>query len=256
MTNQIKLTCYACNGFDVRIYQTVSKRIFPGGPFHILNCQSCSSTTTFPAPNLDVSHYEITHRVDHVPNDVDGYSLGCISSIINDYRMITGADPASVLDVGCGNGDLLKALKLSGINASGFDPSSIMVSVCNEKSLSVVKSSINEFSNYSNFDLFVFQQAIYSGLVPKIFKKTWYGWSVKEHYFYWTKNSFLRFLSSLDIVPIKISTCELYYCWTPFSVKGFKSFLLFNLQYIVSRISQYIGRGDSAMFFIRGRKMG
>ena len=283
MNSRIKFKCFSCQSEAVNVIASLSKRIFSEGQYYILRCQTCSSTTTFPMPQLDLSYYENTFRVDDSSSHVDDFVLRYAKTLISQFRKITCSDPISILDVGCGNGDFLLALKAIGINALGIDPSTVMVSNCCKKEVSALKSSIEEFSRFSDYDLIilnsvlehvenpqeivskiinsvppstivVFQQAIYSGLVPMVFRKSWYGWAPNEHFFHWTKSGFIRFLSSINITPVKTITRDLYYCWTPFSLSGYKSYLFFNLQFVVSRVARYFALGDSGIFFIRGKK--
>jgi len=60
MNSRIKFKCFSCQSEAVNVIASLSKRIFSEGQYYILRCQTCSSTTTFPMPQLDLSYYENT----------------------------------------------------------------------------------------------------------------------------------------------------------------------------------------------------
>lgn len=62
------------------------------------------------------------------------------------YSIISNmiAEDSSVLDVGCGDGTLLKMLKMKKIHASGIDINQDNIIKCLEKGLSVVQGDIDE----------------------------------------------------------------------------------------------------------------
>jgi len=61
--------------------------------------------------------------------------------------------PASLLDVGCGNGDFLFAAQQAGYRVEGIDISAGSISICQSRGLTAVKEEFTNFHKEEKFDL-------------------------------------------------------------------------------------------------------
>jgi SAM-dependent methyltransferase len=84
-------------------------------------------------------HDEI-YDVDYYSEMVDMHMAGSCDTIVE--SIIGAFSPRSVIDVGCGSGLLLAAIKKRGISCRGLEYSQVALDICRERGLNVTKFNL------------------------------------------------------------------------------------------------------------------
>ena len=212
------MICPNCSSRNVNLYCNLSTIIFKNS-YSIYSCKACLVGFTTPKLDLDLNHYEDAVRPEVVSEDLLDSIREYLRFIIQCFINKNGRAPYSLLDVGCGNGLMLSVAKELGLDVMGIEPSRGMYNEAKRKGLNVMNCCLEDFNGYHKYDLVVlnsviehlqtpnktldllysrvsestlvvFQQAVFDGLLPRLFRWFWYGWSPSEHYFHYTINSF------------------------------------------------------------------
>jgi SAM-dependent methyltransferase len=284
MTEQ--LLCKSCQSSYVYPYVNLSRRIFGGKDYSILLCRDCGVGVTFPEPTASIDHYVDSDRPEIISAHVKNSIAQEILRMKAEYHGIFGVSPRRILDVGCGNGLFMLVAKELGFETHGLEPSLAMCRRVIEKGLTVTQCAIDEYENYHQFDLIVFnsviehlpdpvrevrfvagqlgpktvvcfQQAVYDGLIPKFLKSTWYGWAPEEHYWHYSGLSFQSFIEKHQLKVVAKTRTNLYYKSVSLkSIRHWKSYLFSNFQKILSVVASFVNRGDSVTFYAVRRDSG
>lgn len=210
------------------LLQTRDYRFSLNGIFNVVKCNSCGLFYLNPRPTAEsiVSLYKEVYA----QNDVTIFSLmkfnrwKAIVKMIwykisgQYFNEIINEAKGRVLDIGCGYGHYLLALKQKGIEVYGLEVNPNCVEVCNQIGLNVFCGTLEEANFHSEFfDVVILSQALEHTTSPKailteiyrilkpggkvliycpsadsfflrIFDKYWQGWYVPFHFY--TFNSF------------------------------------------------------------------
>jgi len=118
----------ACNLCGERDYEVVGERDRDGRPLRTTICRRCGLVWTNPRPTLEAlaDYYGAHYRADykHMPAPTPRKVLRGMLGALDRRRLIGPLmkDGARVLDVGCGAGELVFALRAAGIEAEGLEP--------------------------------------------------------------------------------------------------------------------------------------
>ena len=270
--------CIVCQSNAFAKYCQPSPRLF-GRQYTIFACGQCGTGLTLPLPRISESHYEGEVRPEILTED---YSLEIrrgVIQYIDRFTAIRGEPPASLVDIGCGNGLILLEAKKLGLQVKGVEPSRGMCEAVIQRGVPVFNGYLEEFSELGNFDIIllssviehledpikaleilhanmsdkaviVCQQAVYDGFLPKLIKKFWYGWSPSEHYWHFTEHAFVRMLNSVKFNVVFTDRSNLYYQFIPIkNLKYWKSFVFSNGCKLLSLVAAALRRGDSINFY-------
>lgn len=275
--------CSNCGSANFALYTRCMPRIF-SGKYEIYLCGECGIGTTLPRPSAAPEHYVEAERPEIINPAVLADIGKDVALLCERYRRIMGRAPRNMLDVGCGNGLMLFVAKQAGLEVMGIEPSEAMCRNAQAKGVPVTLGTLENFHDYHAYDLIVFnsviehlpdpgqvmkmlrqrigeesvlvfQQAVFDGLVPRVFKTSWYGWSPSEHFWHYTQASFTSFCRAQDLDVLDYKRSNLYYHFLPLRrLKYWKSFLYSNVAKLVSLLAAVIGRGDSLIFFVARRR--
>ena len=155
-----------------------------------------------------------------------------------------------VLDVGCGNGNLLYHLKDEGCAVYGVEPNKKSAKICKERGLNVVCGGIQEANFLDNyFDTIVMSQVIEhvpsptetlkevhrilksNGVVliycpnaesylSKVFGQYWHGWHIPFHFYYFTKKTIKEMAekTGFKVKKVSVTTPDVFF---NVSLKGY-----------------------------------
>lgn len=276
---QFNQCCSNCGSANFGLYTKCMPRIF-SGEYEIYLCGDCRVGSTLPRPTVSTEHYVEAERPEIINPAVLADIGKEVALLCERYKRITGREPRNMLDVGCGNGLMLSVAKQAGLEVMGIEPSEAMCRNVRAKGIPVTAGTLEDFHDYHAYDLIVFnsviehlpqpaqvmkilrqrtgaesvlvfQQAVFDGLVPRVFKTSWYGWSPSEHFWHYTQASFTSFCREQGLAVLDCKRSNLYYHFLPLrSFKQWKSFLYSNVVKLVSLLATASGRGDSLTIFV------
>lgn len=271
-------TCRICQSSAVAQYCQLSPRIF-GKEYTIYVCEQCGTGSTEPLPSISESHYEGEVRPEIITEEYSLEINRAVIKFIDKFTAIRGEPPVSMVDIGCGNGLILLEAKRLGLQVKGVEPSKEMCETVIKRGIPVFNGYLEEFNELGNFDIIllssviehfedpikaleilhtnmsdkaviVCQQAVYDGLIPKLIKKFWYGWSPSEHYWHFTESAFVRLLNIVKFNVVTRDRGNLYYQFIPIkNLKHWKSFVFSNGCKLLSLFAAALRRGDSINFY-------
>lgn len=272
--------CKNCASTHVYPYADLMPKIFGNRNYRVLLCRDCGVGTTVPQPTVSIDHYVDSNRLEIISDVMRTSIRSDLLRIKKEYQRIFGRAHRSLLDVGCGNGLFLQIAKELGFGTHGIEPSTAMCNRVKEKGVTVTQCGIADYENYHQYDLVVlssviehlpnprgelqfladkigpntvlcFQQAVFDGLIPKLLRAMWYGWSPQEHYWHFSSASFEKFIEQHQLRVVNKSRANLYYQFVPMrSIRHWKSFLFSNLQKMLSLLAALLRLGDSVTFYV------
>lgn len=278
-------TCKNCSSPSLYLYANLTPKIFGGNSYQIALCRTCGVGATIPVPCSSIAHYIESDRPEIISKLIKRLMKDEILRMMKEYRRLFGRMPRSILDVGCGNGLFLMVAQELGLQAHGIEPSTAMSEAARAKGTMVMQSSIQDFTGYEQYDLVTlnsvtehlsspkeaiqllaervrdktlicFQQAVFDGLIPRILKTVWYGWSPEEHYWHFSESSFQKLIQKNGLIVAKASRTNLYYQWVPLEkIWHWKSFLFSNTQKLLSLVAYLLQQGDSITFYATKAKI-
>ncbi len=214
--------------FDLNFNQSflqLKDYFLSGEDFQLLKDPNTQILKTLPVPeNLD-SYYESDEYLSH-SKKTDSFFARCYafakafnlkskSNLIAEYA---GSDP--ILDIGAGVGDLVKELKINGLDAEGFEPSSKARQVAKDQGVDLKSNLENEIeSSYGLISMYhvlehvpdiVNQQGQiikllksegvlilalpnYNSWDAKFFKEFWAAYDVPRHLYHFNREAVRNF---------------------------------------------------------------
>lgn len=198
--------CPFCNSLYI-------KNIITSQDWIIDSCLSCTNAWTVPSPDK-VNYAEQNFHSQFFYQDINDLPKQWKSGLFINVALLNQylKSGAKILEIGCGEGILLKELSRQGFNVFGIEPSKTASQSARDAGLNVITGYfpdkrlrdpfdavimshvlehvpepdkfLSHFSNImaqSGFVLFV--QTNWKGLMPRIYKQRWYAW-VPEHHFW------------------------------------------------------------------------
>lgn len=271
--------CSFCKTGMINPYVKLSPLVFKGR-YLIEVCPDCGIAFTTPKPPVDIAHYIEAARDLH-KNEEEYFRRSArevITTATRLYNSQYGVAPSSLLDIGSGFGLLVREAKQAGLDAKGIEPSIVMAEYAVKMGLEIFRGSLFEFDDYLNFDilhlesvlehiedvtgllaflkrgakpesLIIFGQALYDGLVPRVLRRFWYGWSPDEHFWHFSEEAFTRLLRSngFQIIEVKRTNLIHSFYWGP----KIKSLLFHNIKALLNVFARLFDRGDHVYFFVK-----
>lgn len=130
-------TCPACEGSTSRSVKRTNRLHFTGGlTLQALYCKRCTHRWLHTTPE---AHGQIEAQYDdhYAGFRVDRYFNAVVSEEIAGRLAAIVPPPASLLDVGCGNGEFLSLARAAGYVTRGIDVSEAAAKACGERGLEV-----------------------------------------------------------------------------------------------------------------------
>lgn len=241
--------CPLCKSGHFLNYQTIKDFAVSQEDFILCHCQKCDLIFTNPRPAKKsiAKYYEFDEYYSHSD---DSNSL--ISKIYNQVRQINirkkyklinslGTDK-SILDIGCGTGELLKFFQSKNWKVSGIEPSKTARKLAEEKLKVQIKDKLENIPSSEKFDIITLFHVLehVHGLRKAVkniinllksngyilialpnhqspdalkYKEYWAGWDVPRHLYHFDQNSFynLAGIFDLEIVSKVSMTFDSYY---------------------------------------------
>lgn len=233
--------CPLCGSNDTSMHLNASD-------FSVFKCKSCTNAWTSPLPNTinyverDFHQYEISDRSDIIKKVTDlakpwQKSIGMqIESIKKNLKA-----GSSVLEIGCGEGILLRELTKAGFSTFGIEPSVTAANRAVQQGLNVIQGyfPVQRFDE-RKFDLIVmshvfehlerpleildaikyhlvpggklmFVQTYYEGILPRLLKEKWYAWLPEQHFWHFTPTGLVKITESMGFYEVEREFSSLVY---------------------------------------------
>ena len=270
MSNNI---CIVCGAKDKWKKLTRLPAIIFGASAEIHRCTDCGCARTLPAPTTDQEYYEDNVRYnDLFTNKYESYNASA-NELLSELDGVLEFNGKKLLDIASGGGYLVEAASKKGFLAVGIESNQQMVAWCRKNGINISQGDAFEFLKSSNekYDVIVLSaiiehiedpqhlikacgdalkpegmllisQAIYNGLLPRLFPWGWYGWQPKEHFWHFTAASLDKFFIRLGYEIIKSNRYSLIHPWV--FRGGLKEIVGRNVAALLARISHYVGMED------------
>lgn len=216
------------------------KKIIKGPSWSIFSCLDCTNAWTSPPPsNIDYEENNFHKKTSATSMD-DLYPLWK-KSIEMQIRLLTKhlKPNASILEIGCGQGMLMKKLENLKFDVYGIEPSAEASQIARKHGLNVVTgyfpnqslplnkkydavimshtlehvkdpgSLINEIKKIIPGGILMLVQTNWKGLMPKIYKSKWYAWAPEHHYWHFTPKGLSIYLNKFNFKIIEFEYSSL-----------------------------------------------
>jgi SAM-dependent methyltransferase len=206
--------------------------------FQIYTCSSCRNAFTSPPPapiNYQQSQFAAQAKytdLDQLPNEWRSSSKLQLE-LVNKHLSNKG----KILEIGCGNGIFLKRLQSLGFDVAGVEPSKQSVTEAVENGLKIIPGYYPSKKVTGKYDFIIathvlehikdynllfksihnqlnpggylmLTQTNYTGLLPLLAPKWWYGWLPSQHFYHFTPEGIINLTknSSFKVVDIAYSS--------------------------------------------------
>jgi len=277
-TNRPCPLCGAVDGLACELVRFVDGRC-------ALKCPRCENAVTDPPPRLTAEDYQQgagNYEAAFTSEDeaFDRYArefLGFVESITGSVK------GKRMLEIGCGSGNFVAAAAKSGAAIEGIEIDKSSLAICKRKNLPVYGADVMDWleSHREYYDsicmshvlehvsdpmlwlrklqialkpnaVVCFAQPNYQGLVPKVIRRRWYGWSPSHHYWHFSPRGLEMLLknAALDIAGMKVTTMA----HDMPRLRGIvqpKFFVVAWIAAIVAHVGKLLNRGDQ--FYLAAR---
>jgi len=214
-------------------------------PAAIFCCNQCKNAWTYPAPippkysKLDF-HKTATKETTSDLKSVDSLPTNWKRSIQMQSNLIINhvKKGSTVLEIGCGEGFFLEKLKNEGYLVTGIEPSESASKRARLRNINVITTVFQPNKIKKKYDLIIMSHVLehiakpidtlkevkflltkngkilliqtnYQGLIPRIYKKSWYAWVPEQHFWHFTPKG-MKYISKLiEMKPILIEKSNL-----------------------------------------------
>jgi len=242
VNHEMEITCPLCGSTNV-------KKQFETAGWGIVACLTCTNAWTDPPPSKIEyadqdfhSKFPYTDVLD-LPNQ---WKKGLM--ILADMLGRQLEPESKVLEIGCGQGILLKELARRGFDVSGIEPSKTASQAARAWGLNVTQGYFPEVLLSGQFDavvmshvlehigeptellkhtsrvapggLVVLGQTNWRGLMPRLYKEKWYAWVPEHHFWHFTPRGLSFILRKLKWEILEIEYSSLFHQSSIVSVVG------------------------------------
>jgi ubiquinone/menaquinone biosynthesis C-methylase UbiE len=165
---QTSFHCVSCNSEDSHLLHLVPGH-YSAEIYNVVACSSCGLIQVHPRPTKQYLKSFYNSHSDADPSASLPYRISVFVQILAQIEEWY-PNPASILDVGCGNGSFLEIAKKFSRNVYGVDTSASCCRTCSEKGLTVCCGELEEVNlPTASFDVVTLFHVIEHVLDPRSF---------------------------------------------------------------------------------------
>lgn len=231
--NDLSTICPNHPNESMRSYGDINDHFLSKEKFQVHECTKCGLLRTWPIPTNLGKYYETEEYLSHGAEKAGlfakayraakGYNLGTKARLFKSLNK-----NGSVLDYGCGTGDLMAHLQAIGFTVSGAEPSAIATANAPNHIRENIKDPDDELRSSSTYDIISLfhvlehiphPQDIISQLKSKLnagghliiavpnptsfdahqYGKYWAAWDVPRHLWHFTPKAMIQMITSLGL---------------------------------------------------------
>ena len=240
--------CPVCSSKELSAYITTKDYFFTQEEFTLSKCDNCNFVFTNPIPEEQEKYYETTNYLSH--NTSDNGAIGKLYNKLRNinikrkYKLVSSyIATGSILDIGCGTGELLNFFKENNWSVTGVEPndtaraftkSNYKIEINEEDKLDQFEANsfdvitmwhvlehvpdlnkrIKQISNLLKKDgtIFIALPNLDSPDSKK-YKKYWSALDVPRHLYHFTQNSFTELISkhNMKLIHAEPMKFDAYY---------------------------------------------
>jgi 2-polyprenyl-3-methyl-5-hydroxy-6-metoxy-1,4-benzoquinol methylase len=230
-------SCPWCEGIKIHRYTQA-------GEAQILRCKSCGCAWTYPPPG-DIDYSQSDFHQAATGNDIlsdRNVHVLWREALVKQCHLILRHIQAGdqVLEIGCGQGLLLRLLVKHGINCRGLEPGKKAAEKACAAGLDVTNSYYTRdlggesvklvvlsqvFEHVREIDqlmedirfgcpnaAILFVQANYAGIIPRLVPLRWYAWLPQEHFWHFTPQSLAAYVHRFGFKVKEVEYSSLVHC--------------------------------------------
>ena len=201
------------------------------GESKIMGCKICTNAWTDPPPDDMTYEAEDFHgqfKFKSLYELPEQWKEGILKQVkVIKHGLMSGG---KILEIGCGQGWLLEELKKEGFNVVGIEPSVSGSVIAAQKGLNIINDKFPSeqlkddkyhliilsqvLEHIKDPELFIdkimkilcpkgkvlFVQTNWQGLMPRLFKSTWYAWVPDQHYWHFTPKGLTYILNKKKFI--------------------------------------------------------
>lgn len=236
----------------------------------IRECSVCGLGITDPPPST-ANFYEDNERYEELFASRAALYQGFARDLLHNLSGFIDPSGKRLLDIGCGGGFVVEEAAKKGFISEGIEANGAVVEWCRKRGLNVRQGDVRKISKDNKYDVIVLSavlehlpapekmlkvcmsilkpgglilvsQAVYDGLLPRVFPWGWYGWQPREHYWHFKKSTLEQFFKKMGLRILCTRSCSLYHPWF---IKGsLKDITGRNLAAAIARAGRLAGMND------------
>jgi SAM-dependent methyltransferase len=215
-----------------------TRKLFKTSSWGIFTCIRCTNAWTEP-PAPKVKYEEENFHSGFNYKEVEDLPYQWRNAVLMQANLLERylSPESKILEIGCGEGLLLKELSRRDFNVFGIEPSKTATEQARRSGLNVVQGYFPEtrvpgpfnaiimshvlehiqdpidlLRNLNNLTLggyILFVQTNWQGLMPRIYKEKWYAWVPQNHYWHFTPKGLQIILKPFSWYIVKVEYSSL-----------------------------------------------
>lgn len=270
MKNSHKDACPCCGkkGDFKKTFKLPSFLFGVSAKIHV--CSGCGLGVTEPRPST-ADFYEENERYEELFALREALYRRFARDLLQNLYGIIDPSGKRLIDIGCGGGFVVEEAAAMGFISEGIEANGAVVKWCRKRGLNVSQGDIHKLKKEKEYDVIVLSavlehlpapaqmlelctrilkpggfilvsQAVYDGLLPRVFPWGWYGWQPREHYWHFKKDTLEQFFKKMGFKVVCTRSFSLYHPW--FFKGKLKDITGRNLAAFIARAGNRLGMED------------
>ena len=229
----IRKACQLCGSFKTR-------ELFRTSEWGIAWCLTCTNAWSVPPPgkiDYEEQNFHSKFSFTDIADMPSQWKKGLLMQVKLLARYLS--PQAKILEIGCGEGILLKELNRRGFDTCGIEPSKTASATACESRLNVIQGYFPVTEVSGSFDAVVMSHVLehiqkpigllkqvsklapggyvllaqtnWRGLMPRLYKEKWYAWVPEHHFWHFTPKGLKIIFQKLKWEILKVEYSSLFH---------------------------------------------